>query len=227
MFYVVASTPRCGSSHLCRLLWSTGMLGAPAEYFNYQRTMLRMAARLQPGNLNEYVRRIIALRTAPTGVFGFKAHWDQFRLVLDGGVLSLFPGLRYIELERADRIAQAVSLAKAEQSGAWNSRSRRRHEPVYRRDRIAHHLGRLERDLAAWKAHFQRHGIRPLSLTCESVDAEPDAAVERVLSTFGLAPDPALRIELPAPERQSEAENLEWIERFRRESGVPRRAGPP
>ena len=107
-FYVVASTPRSGSSYLCNQLWSTGLMGAPGEYFNYQGMMLLMAARLRPNNLVEYLRRLFMLRTSANGVFGFKAQWDQFQLVINGGLLGLLHRLRFIYLERTDRLAQAA-----------------------------------------------------------------------------------------------------------------------
>ena len=34
--YIVASTDRSGSTFLCSMLWRTGVLGAPAEYWNYR-----------------------------------------------------------------------------------------------------------------------------------------------------------------------------------------------
>ena len=34
--YIVASTDRSGSTFFCSLLWQTGVLGAPAEYWNFR-----------------------------------------------------------------------------------------------------------------------------------------------------------------------------------------------
>src|SRR5215470_19312850 len=95
-FYLVASTPRSGSTFLCHELRATGAMGAPAEYFNYQGAMLRMVTRLRPNDLAEYLEQLFAIRTSPNGVFGFKAQWDQFRLVINGGLLRLMPGLSYL-----------------------------------------------------------------------------------------------------------------------------------
>ncbi len=222
IFYVVASTPRSGSSFLCRQLWSTGLMGAPAEYFNYEGHMLRMAARLQPQNLLEYVQRLFALRTSPNGVFGFKAHWDQFHIVRAGRLLTLFPGLRYVHLERTDRVAQAVSLAKAEQTGMWGSRRQAPiATPVYRPRLIRHWMDRIEQDNGRWLAFFRRLGIHPVAVTYESLAADPDAATVEVLRSFGFAPDPAARIDLRQTVRQADSINRDWIERFRRDHAGP------
>src|SRR5215470_11441615 len=83
MFYCVAATPRSGSTWLCQLLWATGVMGAPAEYFNPRASMMQMAGRLGARHAREYVRLLKERRTSPNGVFGFKAHWQHFRFMAD------------------------------------------------------------------------------------------------------------------------------------------------
>src|SRR5262249_13182638 len=92
-FYMVASTPRSGSTYLCYQLWGTGQLGAPQEYFNYNSLMLEMAVRLGTTNIHDYVRRLFEIRTSANGVFAFKAHWSHFQLLRLGDVdmLGYFP----------------------------------------------------------------------------------------------------------------------------------------
>lgn len=218
MFYFVASTPRSGSTFLCHELWATGVMGAPSEYFNYQGTMLRMTARLRPGNLFEYVERLFAVRTSPNGVFGFKAHWDQFRIVVNGGLLRFFPALRCIYVERADKVAQAVSYVRAEQTGQWVSWRPARGVPAYDHAGIGSALRRIEQEAARWQAMFARHGIEPMRISYEALATDRRAVTDEILRRFGLARDPSLRIELRRMERQSDAMNREWIERFHRES---------
>src|SRR5262249_16852729 len=120
-FYVVASTPRSGSTYLCHSLWSTGQMGAPLEYFNYHSHMLQMSAWLRAGGLGQYVSRLVACRPSPNGLFGFHSHWHQFVFVRLAQLLRLFPHLRFIYIERKDRLAQAVSYAKALQARQWAS----------------------------------------------------------------------------------------------------------
>src|SRR5262249_5887973 len=113
-FYIVASTPRSGSTFLCRRLWSTGLMGAPAEYFNYQGFMLQMVARLRPANIFHYVRQLLAIRTSPNGVFGANVHWNHFWFMQQAEIVPLLPRVRFIYIARADRLAQAVSYALAD-----------------------------------------------------------------------------------------------------------------
>lgn len=217
-FYVVASTPRSGSTYLCRELWSTGLMGAPLEYFNARAQLLQMAARLQPTHLGQYFNQLLSLRTSPNGVFGFKAHWNQFQLVVDSGSLPLFSRLRFIYIERRDRLAQAVSYAKAEQTRQFVAGASPRRAPVYDYRQIRFRLRRLDRDIKEWRALFNRNRVEPIEVAYESLVESPQAVTDDILRHFGFTRDPALQLKLPPVERQADAVNQEWIERFRRES---------
>ncbi len=225
LFYAIASTPRSGSTLLARLLWATGAMGAPTEYFNYEGPMLRMVARLRPRNLAEYAVQLLQLRTSPNGVFGFKAHWDQFQLVRNGGLLGFFPGLRFIHIERTDRLAQAVSMVRAQQTGQWESSVTQKFEPTYDPARIRYWLRRIDEEAAAWQALLRHRRVQPITIAYDALAADPDGAVDGILQRFRLtraAPPP---VQLPEMRRQSDSLNREWIERFRRENpdlGAPR-----
>src|ERR1700733_13987352 len=78
--YIVAATPRCGSNLLCNLMWQSGLLGAPAEYWNYikrqapkQRIIgTGMMERLEATSPLDYIAKLVACRTSKNGVFGVK-----------------------------------------------------------------------------------------------------------------------------------------------------------
>ncbi len=225
-FYAVAATSRSGSTYLCSRLWATRVMGAPAEYFNYHGHLLRMAARLRPNTLHSYLRQLFRLRTSPNGMFGFHAHWEQFRFLRQAELLRFFPRLRFIHIRRLDRLAQAVSMAKAEQTGQWISTAGARRTPRYDAAHIRSCLERIERLDAQWERYFGRRQIRPIRVTYEELVARPDSVVDGILGAFGLVRDPAQAVEAPERRRQSDATNREWIERFRRDTEQPS-AGDP
>ena len=84
---VVLSIPRCGSYHLCRLLWQLGY-GKPAEYFNpslqpllarfhpeakhrYQRVLYRTKQRLQPHHPTpQWLEGLVQERTSTSTITG-------------------------------------------------------------------------------------------------------------------------------------------------------------
>lgn len=217
MFYVVASTPRTGSTLLCQRLWATGAMGAPAEYFNYHLNMIQMVARLRVASLEEYVDRLFALRTSPNGVFGLHAHWDQFHFAVTAGILRRMHGFRCIHIERRDRLAQAVSFARALESGQWASTHRARNAPAYDRKRIERCLARIEAHDGQWQSVFRRNRMEPIRVTYESLRSDPDAVLGDILSRFGVAADPSRRVSLPDIRPQSDDTSREWIDRYRRE----------
>ena len=124
--YVVASSYRCGSTYFCSELWRTGVLGAPAEYLNVgEGRMLRhvMESRLQASSPEDYFVKLLACRTSSNGVFGMKAHFHHFEPALDWcpSMLERLSPVTYIYLSRRDKLAQAVSMAKAMQTNGWTS----------------------------------------------------------------------------------------------------------
>ena len=108
--YMIASTPRAGGTLLSQELWRSGIMGAPDEYFGFYSTFLRLVARLGPDTIEDYLQRLMPLRTTANGVFGFKAHYDHLQFLLLTGILARFPKLKIIAIERRDLLAQAAWL---------------------------------------------------------------------------------------------------------------------
>ena len=220
IFYLIASTPRCGSTFLSHRLWSTGAMGAPCEYFGYEYTMFQMIARLRAGGMQDYIDRLLTLRTSPNGVFGCHMHWHSFAFAVSAGVFDRLGRMRCIYIERVDRLAQAVSMAKALQTGQWAAGHRVQRPPVYDRAAIERCRALIDRQIADWKATFQRHEGEPVTVTYEALCADPDGVVAGILRRFGLAPDAAARPALPPLRRQADEVNRAWIDRYRRETGA-------
>jgi LPS sulfotransferase NodH len=122
--YLVATTPRTGSTLLCEALRDTHRLGVPFEYFNPE-TMRRFAARigvprprprarlaqlrrrmhhhpasrrptswLTEGSVRSYVRWLTTHRTSATGSFASKVHRDELDHLTTGAGVDVFELLR-------------------------------------------------------------------------------------------------------------------------------------
>src|ERR687888_360892 len=74
--YAVCALPRSGSSLLCELLFNTGLAGAPAGYFDSE-TRMQFSRRWETDSFDAYLGALLAKKTGPNGVFGFKAHFFQ------------------------------------------------------------------------------------------------------------------------------------------------------
>ena len=101
--YIIASTPRTGSTLLCRSLWDTGVAAAPKEYLNPMQLRdweVRLGATRRSrflhrflvgpavgfagrygwgeAELSAHLARVRARRTGEDGLFGLKIHYHHF-----------------------------------------------------------------------------------------------------------------------------------------------------
>lgn len=127
----------------------------------------------------------------------------------------------YIHLSREDKVAQAISLYRAEQSGLWHLHADGSVlegdgalQPVaYDENSIAAVVDELTGDDAAWSRFFADRDITPLRLTYEAISADPKAALGMVLSALGLNPAIAAGIAVPTA-KIGDGTSAAWAERF-------------
>jgi len=244
--YIICATPRSGSTLLCDLLNGTGVAGHPNSY--YRRQGIPEWARawgVSPPNVpgNEafertYLEAVRQAGTAQTGVFGLRLMWGTVA-ELSARLTTIYPGpldaaarferafgkTLYVHLARQDKVAQAVSLLRAEQSGLWHRAAdgteRERSAPptpaIYDANRLAGFVEDLKADDAAWNGWFAAHGISALRLTYEYLASAPQAALADVLLALDL--DPRIAATVNAKTRKlADETSLDWAERFRKES---------
>lgn len=197
---IICATPRTGSTLLCDLLKGTGVAGRPNAFYRRQSIpdfMRAFGVSGPPDGLafdRAYLAAALREGTGDTGVFGLRVMWPtvpELSVTLD----RLFPGLPddaaryerafgpapYIHLARRDRVAQAISRARAEQSGLWHmdadgterERTAPPRTPTYDRDEIAGYIAETETHEAAWTAWFARQAVTPVEVTYESLSADP------------------------------------------------------
>ncbi|WP_197517907.1 Stf0 family sulfotransferase [Mycobacterium sp. E796] len=128
--YVIASTPRSGSSFLAAGLVATGVAGRPEEYFAADHIAAYKEDLGLPLDCSwaEYLTRVRAFAATENGVWGFKIHWRDvvslaqalgFRADPGAVLETLFPTAVFVNIVRVDRRAQAISLFRAETTGEW------------------------------------------------------------------------------------------------------------
>ena len=228
--YLLATTPRSGSTFLSHLLWRTGCLGAPLEYLNFEATGPFGSASGSPDRQAAVWEHVVAHRTSPNGIFGMKAFPLQMEVLGSQNPSLLTRTMRFllgkgpdslvVQLRRRDEIAHAISLARASLSGIWRAEQERGEDsdPIY----SAHMVKRARRELAAqdeaWAQMCREMGITPLVLWYEDVVASPTDAVAAVADYLSVALDPAAEIEVPRIRQQSQSGAREWRQRYERGS---------
>jgi trehalose 2-sulfotransferase len=219
--YIIASSSRSGSSHLCLSLWRTGLLGAPAEYLNSGILLPILVNRLSASSHADYVVKLLARRTSRNGVFGMKAHFRHFKnfLVAYPKLLEVLSPVTYVEIGRQDKIAQAVSMAKALQTNQWRSWTPEGQKSAlhYDHELIASCLKDLEQQEIDWRSWFEAYNITPFHVTYEDFIADPAAVVRDIVELLGVQDDERDQVNVPPALKQADETNQEWIDRFRRQ----------
>jgi LPS sulfotransferase NodH len=214
--YMICFVPRSGSTLLAELLGSTGLAGAPEEYF-HPVTMPRLMREWEVDTLEDYVRALLARKTGANGVFGVKVARGQYWATFgESDPRPLFPELRFVYVRRLDRVRQAVSWARALQTLQWASwvGARPDRRATYDPEEIERKLNRVSGDEAAWESLFAEHGISPLRVLYEELAEAREQTVRRVTDFIG-APLPAgFRLEQPRLERQADEESERWVARY-------------
>jgi len=210
--YLIASSQRTGSHYLCHLLFSTGRLGSPFEYY-HRRNFKTFRKRFGTKRPEPTMRKLMEMRTSPNGWFGIKAHWGQYKNRADLGFdPSLVKVDRVLYLKRRDEVLQAISRSIAVQTEQWMSHYEKAGEPVYDFGDLDEHVGAVRAAYEKWENHFAANGIEPLTMYYEDICADPLGEVGRALAFFG---EPTDIRELKAfTQRQATDLNHAWKQRY-------------
>ena len=223
--YILASVPRTGSTYLSHLLWRSGCLGAPLEYFNFLPTGHYSIAADAPQKQIEIWRSVLHHRTSPNGVFGVKCFPGMVEDLARGNpalfqtvtalLLRSNPDPKVVQLKRRDRIAHAISYARARHSGIWRAEQEEKGQPAtvpYSPRAVEEARQALSREEAAWDSLYANSGIKPLILWYEDVVEQAQKAVEDVAEYLGVALDPSAVVAVPDIRRQSRTDAERWAE---------------
>ena len=213
------------------LLGSTGVCGRPQSYFRApdERAWAERWG-LRPGyDYREFVEAARVAGTTPNGVFGAKVMWGTHAELLGrlgpGDDLALlreaFGEVRFVYVYREDVLAQAVSWARAEQTGRWYRGGRGEisggpagepGEAVFDAGRIRELITTIEEHNAGWQSFFTKNRISSVCrVRYEDLDADMIATTRRVLEFL----DVDTGRELTAfHQRQADEVNADWIQRY-------------
>lgn len=239
--YLICCAERTGSALLGDALTATGIAGRPQAYFNRAAHFSPRYRRMLGSAKDDerYLDRVVAAATTPNGVFGAKVHWEHFlNLVanVERGLSSAergvaasacerlqacFPGLRYIWLTRANKVARAISHYRAKKTGRWQVDARwvtddtgGEGEPPFDFDAIDAFVRSGETEDARWRQLFREQGVSPLELTHEQLVRNVEGTVRRVLAFLGIPADD-LKLPPPSLRQQADHRSREWELRYR------------
>ncbi|MDK1388539.1 Stf0 family sulfotransferase [Sinorhizobium sp. 8-89] len=246
--YVICTSPRSGSTLLCKLLAATGVSGNPGSYFHRASIsewlayfdLASEASTPEADLLALIFRAAIAKGSLDTGMFGLRLQRHSFDFfVRKLAVLhperasdlerfeAAFGRTLFIHLTRLDKIQQAVSNVKAEQTGLWHmapdgtelERLAPPSTPVYNAEVIRACCDRLTTYDLDWKNWFEVQGIEPLRITYETLSSDPIETLREILARLGLHRDAATGV-APGVAKLADETNQDWVSRFRLEHDI-------
>jgi trehalose 2-sulfotransferase len=226
LIYLICSLMRSGSSLLCDLLTRTRLAATPTEWGNHW--VLEQFGIDEPGCFPltaKYVREMV-VKYSQSGVWGMKYPSHTYRdQIARFQVESYFPEKpRYIYLKRENHIQQAISAAKAGETGKWYADQKfetgrpNKVTPQYARWKIDYFIRQFEQDEALWETYFRKLKIDPLRLTYEELTADRQATIVKVLEFL----DVSVPTDFVLPEtvmvKQADRVNAHWEELYKQGS---------
>lgn len=197
--YLVCSTQRSGSTYLCELLASTGMLGDPEEFFEARaetglpphpgyflaglpRTGAGIRDDERPIDAPDYsdltkvdgwrahLRRTFARGTTPNGVFGAKIMWNQLSDVEQhAAAIERFAGLSRIEL------LQELFDGDATVRFVWMRRRDKVRQAISLWRALQTRMWRLEHPGSDWDSPILRYNFDGIEHLRRRLSADDDA----------------------------------------------------
>lgn len=217
--YAICTIPRSGSNFLGQLLASTGCLGRPLEYFNGPARRV-LDDPTFPDDPSEQMLRIRTLGATPNGVYALKLFPSQHDLVRPHvSWTEALPDLHFIYLERRDVLGQAISWARAQQTGQYRSTQPLQAAATYDLQLIHARLRDIAREQARWTAFFARTGITPTTLIYEKLMEDPQEGVRRIADLFGYAETAVIDPSKINLKIQRDEVIEDWRKRFVSEAG--------
>ena len=227
----ICTLPRTGSSLLAADMRSTNALGTPREFFNrprYERLTTKWD--VPRGDLDAYIEKLHAKTASPNGVMAVKLMVRHLDILTREGMLPPEPGrLRnltrhfgdvvVIKLLRKDKLRQAISLTKAQQTGKWGVLKEQTAEPFYDRDALVANLVRIVEDEAMWERELQASDLEP-SITIDYEDIPPrrDELLLEIADLLGLPNGGEIVANRDREDiklqRQSDDLTEQWYDRF-------------
>jgi LPS sulfotransferase NodH len=228
-------------------LTTTGAHGQPDEWLNQDRWQWNCArfGLSEDASMTDMVRALQQGLSSLNGVFAHKIlrysyepfiermrQLDGFGELAETEILkTLFPGLQCIYIRRRDRLAQAISLLKAEQSAVWHINEKRLNhvDPVHFKwtgiDGLVRDLQEQER---RWEELIKCAGVPCVEVFYEDLIREREAEMNRIINALEIK-SPAFRLDFKqlAHRPTRDGTNKQWRSRYEELSGkVSASSGP-
>jgi LPS sulfotransferase NodH len=233
---MVCAIARTGSNLLCDGLHATRRAGRGQQYFlpKFENDLAEKYGLDAQKDFAGYVSGVVEASAFGNRVFSFKImawYLQEFvnRLRATGtfgagsdlGVLqAAFPRLQFVQILRRDKLQQAISKARAMQTGLWKIQdgNEAHREPEFDPGLIAKCLEDVRKDEAIWSEFFAREEVTPFPVWYEDLCANYETVIRSVLDFLKIKLPRGAEITPPRTIRQSDEVSREWQRRWREQN---------
>ena len=215
--YIIASTPRSGSTMLSNALWHTEMAGKPNEFL-HKLHRSDYYKRFGFQNDAEYFDFLMKKRTSPNGIFGIKIHYSQFdEFGYNPSEIFKLLGLpKIIFIKRRAKIRQAISLYRAQNTKQFhvplNADLPKSNDVHYIYDEIKYEFFRLIDEELEWEQTIKEFQLDTFELTYEELCSDKNMMFSKVLKFLSITKHFNFEHSL---QQQADSLTDEWVERFK------------
>jgi len=221
--YMIAITPRSGSSYLSDVIESTKMLGNPGEFFpvEFIKNIIKNAPAKNP---DDYLTNVLKLTQTSNSVAGVKTSWYQFQNFFNEvDDKSVFNKFKYIYLVRQDVTAQAISLYKATQSSLFHTNIDHSEEIKAKNESLDYDYRKIKKwfdhiksQEEGWQNFFVVNNIHPLYITYEEIDDNVALVVNKIATYLSISSPFLHGKEVPTSvfRKIGNSNNLDWAKKY-------------
>lgn len=183
---LILSMPRAGSNWLASLSNSNGAMGIADEWLDFSH----LTAPKGPAGRPQLNAQTLASAATPNGNFAVKIFPRQLLQVIDEYEFDFIRRAHrehkplIILLERKDRIAQAISLVRAMQTGQWTGTDPAHKKPRYNFGAISQAYFHICRGYDFWETYLSLQGFQHEKFTYEALQENTQPYLETLASHF-------------------------------------------
>jgi len=214
-FVFLCYTNRCGSNYVAELIASSGNYNLAGEDLNFD-TVLTHSKKHGFESFQTYFAHLVKIKAA-AGVLFIKTAPTHLEILGRSGILDqIIDSTQFILIERADKLAQAISFAIATGTNKYTSlqiASKKASDLVFNRQMVTDILNGFAESHRHFYLFFGRNGLVPEMLVYERFAAQPVEAFANLgtrlcLPAFNAIPD-RVRIH-----RQTDTTNEIWRRQY-------------
>jgi trehalose 2-sulfotransferase len=215
--YVIATTPRSGSTHLSMCLYGHEGFGFPLEYLNLDRLAIKFNT-TRTSNFDQYWNFILKTRTDDkTNIFGVKCFAKfakmlrkEYRPIYRSHILQA----KVIFLVRRNALGQAISYVRAYQTQRWFANRSESLAPRYDAAMIDRALKRISGQNRWWNEFLAKHQAGALRVYYEDFVTDPDLTIRKISNLLGVESPVRRNTQIPLLDIQRDDLNDDWARRF-------------